>query len=145
MGGASQDFGTEAIEMILKYMEDNRDEIAVVVAGYSENMETFLSTNPGLRRRFPKVIDFEPYSAAEFVEIVKKLLSDAEVSLDANAQPSLMSLAETLVLREDYASGGTARNLVENLFLALTRRVSQDPAGSEAITQVDVALVSQTF
>ena len=69
---SANDYGQEAIEVILKAMEDHRDELVVIVAGYTDRMEGFLASNPGLRSRFPRMVTFPDYPAEELEEIFRR-------------------------------------------------------------------------
>src|SRR5690606_41644680 len=80
-------FGQEAIDTLVKLMEDHRDEIAVIVAGYTAEMETLLDANPGLASRFSRTIEFENSSPEELTLIVGRLVAAADYRLDAAAEP----------------------------------------------------------
>ncbi|KAI9550992.1 hypothetical protein GHT06_007435 [Daphnia sinensis] len=82
-GGGRGDFGDEAVQTLLKRMEDQRGEFFVFVAGYTDNMETFLKANPGLSSRFDKTLQFEDYSPEELLQIAKgmTIAPDAEEHL----------------------------------------------------------------
>src|SRR5258708_7245799 len=73
--GSGPDFGREAVETLMKLMEDNRDQLVVIGAGYSELMEQFLSSNPGIASRFSRTIEFPTYSIAELFTIVRGMFS----------------------------------------------------------------------
>jgi SpoVK/Ycf46/Vps4 family AAA+-type ATPase len=74
--GEGKDFGPEAINTLLKLMEDHRDRLIVIVAGYTGPMEAFLHSNPGLKSRFRKFIHFDDYKAEQLVDIFEKMISD---------------------------------------------------------------------
>lgn len=84
-GKGQGDFGQEAVDTLLKGMEDHRDDLVVIVAGYTELMEEFLDSNPGLRSRFNKFINFEDYTAEEEVEILINNCKKQEYMLSRDA------------------------------------------------------------
>jgi stage V sporulation protein K len=107
-----QDFGHEAIDSLLKAMEDNRDRLAVIVAGYTANMKTFIQSNPGLKSRFDKVITFEDYSLPELYEIFRKTSHAAQYELHPDVERRVLSL---LISRREESSDNARgiRNLLE--------------------------------
>ena len=109
------DFGQEAIDTILKAMEDNRDAFIVIVAGYPEPMEDFLNSNPGLKSRFNKSIFFEDYSPEELFSILSGFCSKIGVSFDEKARNAVKQYIEILCENkpENFANGREMRNLFE--------------------------------
>ena len=91
-GDERQDFGPEAIETLLKRMEDYRHRLVVIVAGYPRLMHRFLQSNPGLRSRFSREITFPDYSTGDLVEITRKLGAEYEYSLDEDAVEALRQI-----------------------------------------------------
>src|SRR5437868_15459399 len=83
--GGENDFGKEAIETILKRMEDNRGDFIVIVAGYTDNMRTFLESNPGLSSRFDREFNFEDYSAEQLYDIALKMLANNSIVPEEDA------------------------------------------------------------
>ena len=77
-GGDEKDFGQEAVDTILKMMEDNRDDLIVIVAGYTDKMEEFVNSNPGLKSRFNKYIFFSDYSGKELTKIFNNMCAKQE-------------------------------------------------------------------
>jgi len=112
--GSENDFGQEAIDTLLKAMEDNRDRLVVVVAGYSALMKEFIESNPGLQSRFNKYIDFPDYSAEELITIFGKFVAQNQYLLTLEAQQEVRKILE----REQRESGGKSANarLVRNVF-----------------------------
>ncbi|MES2560540.1 MAG: AAA family ATPase [Bacteroidota bacterium] len=108
--GGENDFGKEAIETILKRMEDNRGELVVIVAGYTDNMKQFLESNPGLHSRFDRSYLFEDYSATELYEIAVKMLAGNSITADQPALNHLQSYMEFLSKTRNKFFGN-ARNV----------------------------------
>lgn len=111
---SGQDFGRESVETLLKLMEDNRQDIVVIAAGYRDRMETFIESNPGLRSRFTRFIDFPDYSPDELTTIFTRLVEEEGYSLATGALD-----AARAILNHEYEARtdtfGNAR-LVRNLF-----------------------------
>jgi SpoVK/Ycf46/Vps4 family AAA+-type ATPase len=122
-GAAS--FGREALDTLVKGMEDHRESLVVVIAGYSAGIEQLLDQNPGLRSRFPNVIEFEDYSTEEMVEIAKRML-DARGLVATEAVLSRIRAACEAAVGDPVAGNGRfVRNLVEAVLRRQARRLSQ--------------------
>lgn len=115
--GEGNDFGPEAINTLLKLMEDYRDRLIVIVAGYTAPMQAFLASNPGLRSRFNKFIHFEDYTAAELVGIFRALLLRSEFQLTVEATVRAQEVIEQIRQGADehFGNGRVIRNLVERI------------------------------
>ena len=120
------DFGQEAIDTLLKAMEDKRDSFVVVVAGYSGPMKTFLESNPGLKSRFNKNIVFEDYSKDELAAIFNAFCAPYGMILDADAESFLMAYLDRLMAHkpENFANGREMRNLFETMVANQANRLS---------------------
>ncbi len=113
--GGDSDFGREAIDTLLKMMEDNRDDLIVVVAGYTDKMSAFLQTNPGLRSRFNKYLEFEDYTPKQLVEIFELFCKNGGYKLASTTHDDLTRLFSVLYETRDetFGNGRLARNLYE--------------------------------
>ena len=121
------DFGQEAIDTILKAMEDNREDFVVIVAGYTEPMEKFINSNPGLKSRFNKYIDFPDYKIEELVEIFDSNCKKYDYILEEEAKnqvKSLIMLRKTERL-ENFANAREVRNLFEEIITNQARRIAR--------------------
>ena len=114
-GRGSQDFGNEAIETLLKMMEDHRDDLVVIAAGYRDEMEEFIRANPGLESRFQNFIEFEDYTASELLAIYELLCRKNGYVLAPDARVVLGDVFEAMVLAKDetFANGREARKLFD--------------------------------
>jgi SpoVK/Ycf46/Vps4 family AAA+-type ATPase len=138
--GSHDDFGAEAISCLLKYMEDNRDNLIVICAGYEKQMNVFLQSNPGLRSRFNKFIRFEDYNAVELTQIFKGFCSSQQVILTRSAERILSELMEFLVLnkRDDFANGRTVRNFFEKVLERQANRIIEaDITGKNELQTIE--------
>ena len=126
--GASNDFGTEAIETLLKAMEDNRDNLVVIVAGYPDLMDHFINhTNPGLPSRFRNTIPFEDYSAEDLVCIFERIAGKSDFAPTKECLAAVKARYERILASppRDFANARDARNLFEAAFERQARRVVQ--------------------
>ncbi len=140
-GLQSNDFGAEAIETLIKRMEDNRDKMVVIVAGYPRLMEKFLTSNPGLRSRFAREITFPDYSTAELVEITAKIATDGDFHLAHGCAEALDKIYSQAVRNEGFGNARYARNLFEQALNRQAVRLSQgNVAGLDknAVTEITV-------
>ena len=112
--GFGVDYGQEAIQTLLKRMEDSRGEFFVFAAGYPDLMEKFLKANPGLSSRFDKVLRFDDYGPAELFKIAMKMYSDESMTLDKEAEKYLKEYLKYLYRRRDkyFGNARTVRKIV---------------------------------
>ncbi len=111
--GSGNDFGQEAIDTIVKFMDDHRENIIVVLAGYDADMEEFLNSNAGLRSRFPTIIHFPDYTPKELLQISKLILKSKGYEISEATETTLLDkfLAEST--KKNAGNGRFARNLCE--------------------------------
>lgn len=121
------DFGQESIDTLLKAMEDQREDFVVIVAGYSEPMNRFLESNPGLKSRFNKSITFEDYSPNELLDIFELFCKLNDMRLSSDARDYLTQYLSKLSNEksENFANGREMRNLFEKAFTNQANRLSQ--------------------
>ncbi len=125
---AGNDFGQEAIDTLLKEMEDNRSQLIVIVAGYTEPMNRFLDSNPGLRSRFNKFIEFPDYKPDELVGIFKKLCCDSGLKFSNEANKLIYDKMEKMYNSRstNFANGRAVRNMYEDVVTNQANRLSSN-------------------
>lgn len=151
--GLQGDFGNEAIQTLLKRMEDLRGEFFVFVAGYPDNMDTFLKANPGLSSRFDKTLRFDDYTADQLYQIAVKMIKDEGYTLEAEASKNLISFLETLYIGRDkfFGNARTVRKIIfeliknQNLRVKSKDKLKRKKSDLTMITSEDVALVIQHY
>lgn len=125
-GKGENDFGQEAVDTILKAMEDHRDDFIVIVAGYPELMKEFIASNPGLKSRFNQYINFEDYTPNELKEIFLLYCKNQNLILGENCDEYLIHHFQELYdnRSEDYANGRDVRNYFEKVIKMRANRLS---------------------
>ncbi|MDX3372948.1 AAA family ATPase [Streptomyces sp. ME02-6991-2A] len=122
--GGGADFGQEAVDTLLKLMEDHRDEVVVIVAGYTDEMERFLASNPGLSSRFPRRIAFADYSSEELVTIVRAQAANMGYECGPGTGPLLREYFDTLPRDRSFGNARLARQVVEAMVTRQAGRLS---------------------
>ena len=116
------EYGDEAIATIVQEMENNRDDMIVIFAGYPDKMEKFLSRNPGLRSRVPFTVEFRDYSAEELTEIVKLEAKRRGYTVESSAEKKILDICSAAVKTEEFGNGRFSRNLVESAIMKAAAR-----------------------
>jgi SpoVK/Ycf46/Vps4 family AAA+-type ATPase len=111
--GGENDFGREAIDTLVKFMEDHRDDLAVVVAGYPTEMQQLIDTNPGLESRFARTLAFPDYTSDELVKIFDGMSSKVEYHLANSAHTKLRDVIETEPRGRGFGNARFIRNVFE--------------------------------
>jgi stage V sporulation protein K len=125
------DVGSEAVETLLKLMEDNRDRLAVIVAGYTDKMADFIASNPGLQSRFTRQIQFEDYAADEMLQMFERSAADNGFELDPDAKQSLLDRLLQVEGDSGFGNGRGVRNTFEAAIVAHANRIAALSAASD--------------
>ncbi|MBC7425615.1 MAG: AAA family ATPase [Bacteroidia bacterium] len=127
--GGGSDYGKEAIETLLKRMEDNRGKFIVIAAGYTQNMERFLEANPGLKSRFDRIFTFEDFKPEELVEIAINQLKDNNIFPDEAAKENLTTYIKYMYEKRDkfFGNGRAVRKVIEEAIRNQHLRLSEIP------------------
>jgi SpoVK/Ycf46/Vps4 family AAA+-type ATPase len=133
-GRGENDFGHEALEVLLKAMEDHRDDFIVIAAGYTEKMRELIDSNPGLRSRFANFIEFEDFSADELLLILERMVEDHGYSLSDMARSRARELLTERVERRsaDFANAREVRNMFERALTSHANRLARVPQPTRA-------------
>jgi len=131
-GGSGPDFGREAIDTLVKLMEDHRDDVVVIAAGYSNEMSKFLESNPGMESRFSRTIEFANYTADELVTIVRSQCARHDYRLDDGAADALFQYFEEIPKDGTFGNGRTARRVFERMVDRQASRLAEATAATSA-------------
>ncbi len=140
-GGSGQDFGQEAIDTLLKKMEDHRNEFVVIVAGYPDEMNTFLSSNPGMKSRFNHFFNFEDYTPDELIKIFNMMIQKDEYNITDSAASLLKKEFIDLYRKRDKTFGNArlVRQITESTKMQLSKRflsLPESKRSKETVTTI---------
>ncbi|MBN1798679.1 MAG: AAA family ATPase [Spirochaetales bacterium] len=141
-GGSGNDFGQEAIETILKRMEDQRERLVVIVAGYPDEMKEFIESNPGLKSRFSRYFYFKDYKPEELIKIFAIFCKNAAYKITKHARTKLLELLKTLYAEKDrtFGNGRLVRNIFEKVIENQANRlVKITPLTEEILSTIQKA------
>ena len=145
---SSQDYGQEAISTLLKRMEDDRDKLVVIIAGYTNEMKRFIDSNPGLQSRFNRYINFPDYSAGELVKIFHMYMKKNQYTISDEADEILKEKLEYAVEHKDRNFGNAryVRNIFEKSIQAQANRLEGKTGLSDRqLTEITVADIEKAF
>ena len=137
-GRSENDFGQEAIDTILKALEDHRDDLVVIVAGYTDLMDRFIHSNPGLESRFNRFLLFDDYTTDEMVEIFRMQCKKGCYQLTEEAQPLIRDYIAEESADDSFGNARGVRNLFEHVLVAQNNRL----AAMEKITREDLMTIT---
>ncbi len=146
--GNGQDYGQEAISTLLKRMEDYRDSLVVIIAGYRNEMQRFIDSNPGLQSRFNRYIDFPDYTGAELTDIFKMYMKKNQYTLAPDAENYLREQLDYAVAHKDRNFGNArfARNVFEKSIQQQANRLAgKTNLSKEELTELTVADLQEGF
>jgi probable Rubsico expression protein CbbX len=123
----SRDYGQEVIDILLQVMENKRDQFVVVLAGYKDRMETFFTSNPGMRSRIAHHLDFADYQIDELVAIGRLMLQQSSYYLSQDAERAFRDYLKGQVHLPDFGNARSVRNELERARLRHARRLAADP------------------
>ncbi|MDR3226928.1 MAG: AAA family ATPase [Prevotellaceae bacterium] len=141
VGGSENDYGKEAIATLLKRMEDNRDRLVVILAGYSAEMQQFIDSNPGLQSRFNRYIEFPDYSADELYQIFELNLKKFDYVIAENAVEKLKEIFKNAI-ENKYKNFGNAR-FVRNFFEKTLERQANRLSGETNLTTENLSEICE--
>jgi SpoVK/Ycf46/Vps4 family AAA+-type ATPase len=130
--GTGPDFGREAIDTLVKLMEDRRDDVVVIVAGYSHEMRSFIGTNPGLSSRFSRTVEFENYDPAELVQIMELICQSQSYVLEHDTRAALEAYFQRIPRDGSFGNGRAVRKLFEEMVGRQAGRLAAMPDATVA-------------
>ena len=135
-----RDYGQEAIEILLQVMEDRRDDLVVVLAGYKDRMDTFFRSNPGMASRVAHHIDFPDYSAGELLRIAEMMLATMHYKLSVDAEVAMRDYIERRMTQPRFSNARSIRNALDRARLRQANRLfagRATPVAVEALQTID--------
>ena len=131
-----RDYGAESIEILMQVMENNRDDLVVILAGYKDKMDTFFHSNPGMRSRVAHHIDFPDYSADELLAIAKLMLAEQNYRMSEEAQDALLEYTKRRMTMEHFANARSVRNALDRARLRQANRLFN--SAGKSVKKIDL-------
>lgn len=141
--GGEKDFGKEAIDTMVNHMEQAKDDFVLILAGYNKEMNHFLSLNPGLKSRFPIIIDFPNYNVEQLMEITRRMLTERQYKMEREAEWKLKDHIRQIQNNtnlESFSNGRYVRNIVEKSIRSQAMRLLLE----ESYERNDLMLIKET-
>nr|YP_009392027.1 Rubisco expression protein [Periphykon beckeri]ARW60375.1 Rubisco expression protein [Periphykon beckeri] len=135
-----RDYGAEAIEILLQVMENQRDDLVVIFAGYKEKMDKFYESNPGLSSRVTNHVDFPDYTAKELLEIAKLMLEEQQYKFAVDADEVLLDYAERRMKQPHFANARSIRNAIDRARMRQANRIFS--SGDKILTKSDLITIN---
>ena len=134
-----RDYGAESIEILLTTMENNRDDLVVILAGYKDKMDTFFHSNPGMRSRVAHHIDFPDYSPEELLQIAQLMMAESNYRLTDDAKKALLEYTKRRMTMDHFANARSVRNALDRARLRQANRLFAD--SSKSLTKLDLMTI----
>ena len=134
-----RDYGAESIEILLQVMENNRDDLVVVLAGYKDKMDTFFHSNPGMRSRVAHHIDFPDYNPDELLAIAKLMLAESNYRMSDDAAEALLEYTKRRMTMIHFANARSIRNALDRARLRQANRLFN--SGGKIVTKIDLMTI----
>jgi probable Rubsico expression protein CbbX len=134
-----RDYGAESIEILLQTMENNRDDLVVILAGYKDRMDKFFQSNPGMRSRIAHHVDFPDYGADELVAIAKLMLAAQNYRFSAEGEKAFIEYIQLRMTQEYFANARSVRNALDRARLRQANRLFT--AGKKSLTSIDLMTI----
>ena len=134
-----RDYGAEAIEILLQVMENQREDLVVIFAGYKDRMDSFYQSNPGLSSRVANHIDFPDYTPDELIQIARLILEEQQYRMDANAEAALLEYVKRRMELPLFANARTISNAIDTARMRHANRMFN--SGDKVLTKSDLVTI----
>ena len=134
-----RDYGAESIEILLTTMENNRDDLVVILAGYKDKMDTFFHSNPGMRSRVAHHIDFPDYSPDELLAIAQLMMAESNYRLTEDAKKAVLEYTRLRMSMDHFANARSVRNALDRARLRQANRLFAD--AGKPVTKLDLMTI----
>lgn len=136
-------FGHEAVDELIAAMENNRDNLMVILAGYSEEMDEFIKSNPGFASRIRNEIIFEDYTTAEMVQIAENMVKSRGMRFAPDTESTLYELLETKSKVPDFGNARGVRNVMDDVLEGMNERLANASAGKRIVTRTEYDVITK--